>query len=96
MQFPAVLNMFIEKTKLNSILTNDLRRKEKFSKNVHSYRPGLFKSRNLMCWNSILEYLVFSLFVLDYFGLFSFGFRLSVHLELTSKSGDQKLLKDLC
>ena len=24
-----------------------------------------------------------------------FGFRLSVHLELTSKSGDQKMLKDL-
>ena len=38
---------------------------------------------------------MFNLFILDYFGLFSFGFRLSVHLELTSKSGDQKLLKDL-
>ena len=39
---------------------------------------------------------MFSLFILDYFGLLSFRFRLSVHLELTSKSGDQKLLKDLC
>ena len=38
---------------------------------------------------------MFNLFILDYFGLFSFGFRLSVHLELTSKSGNQKLLKDL-
>ena len=44
----------------------------------------------------MLEYFVFNLFILDYFGLFSFGFRLSAHLELTSKSGDQKLLKDLC
>ena len=39
---------------------------------------------------------MFDLFILDYFGLFSFGFRLSIDLELTSKSGDQKLLKDLC
>ena len=39
---------------------------------------------------------MFNLFILDYFGLFSFGFRLSVHLDLTSNSGDQKLLKDLC
>ena len=36
------------------------------------------------------------LFFLDYFVTFSVGFGLSVHLELTSKSGDQKLLKDLC
>ena len=36
-----------------------------------------------------------NLSILDYFGLFSFGFRLSVHLDLTSKSGYQKLLKDL-
>ena len=44
--------------------------------------------------NSIYKskYLVFNLFILDYFGLFNFGFRLSVHLDLTSKSGDQKLL----
>ena len=55
-----------------------------------------FNSLNLLCWNSILEYLVFYLFVVDYFGLFSFGFRLSVHFDLTSKSGGQKLLKDLC
>ena len=39
---------------------------------------------------------MFNLFFLDYFVTFSFGFRLSVHLELISKSGDQKLLKDLC
>ena len=54
------------------------------------------KSLNLLCWISNPEYFVYNLFILDYFGLFSFGFRLSVHLELTSKSGDQKLLKDLC
>ena len=54
-----------------------------------------FKSLNLLCCNSILEYFVFNLFILGYFGLFSFGFRLSVHLDLTSKSGDQKLMKDL-
>ena len=42
-----------------------------------------------------MEYCV-NLFILDYFGLFSFGFRLSVHLDLTSKSGDQKMMKDLC
>ena len=56
-----------------------------------------FKSQNLLCWNSILLYLdkfVFNLFFLDYFVTFSVGFRL--HLELTSKSGVQKLLKDLC
>ena len=39
---------------------------------------------------------MFNLFILDYFGLFSFGFRLSVLLDLTSKSGDQKLQEDLC
>ena len=51
-----------------------------------------FKSLNLLCWNSMLDYFVFNLFILDYFQLFSFGFRLSVHLDLTSKFGDQKLL----
>ena len=39
-----------------------------------------------------MEYFVFNLFILDYFGLFGFGFRLSVHLNLTSKSGDKTLL----
>ena len=39
---------------------------------------------------------MFVLFFLDYFVTFSVGFELSVHLELSSKSGDQKLLKDLC
>ena len=38
---------------------------------------------------------MFDLFFLDYFVTFIVGFGLSVHLELTSKSGDQKLLKDL-
>ena len=36
---------------------------------------------------------MFNLFILDYFGLFSFGFKLSVHLDLISKPGDQKLLR---
>ena len=36
---------------------------------------------------------MFNLLILDYFGLFSFVFRLSVHLDFNSKSGDQKLLK---
>ena len=27
-----------------------------------------FKSLNLLCWNSLLEYFVFNLFILDYFG----------------------------
>ena len=39
---------------------------------------------------------MFDLFFLDYFVTFSVGFGLSVHLELSSKPGDQKLLKDLC
>ena len=42
MQFSAVLNIFIVKTKLNSTFTNDLKRKENFSKNVHSYRVCSF------------------------------------------------------
>ena len=42
MQFSAVLNMFIVKTYLNSIFTNDLKRKENFSKNVQSYRVCSF------------------------------------------------------
>ena len=39
---------------------------------------------------------MFNLFILDYFVLFSFGFRLNVHLDLTLKSGDQTLLNELC
>ena len=39
---------------------------------------------------------MFNLFILDYFELFCFGFRLSGHLDITSNSGDKKLLKDLC
>ena len=42
MQFSAVLNIFIVKTMLNSTFTNDLKRKENFSKNVHSYRVCSF------------------------------------------------------
>ena len=38
---------------------------------------------------------MFDLFFLDYLVTFSVGFGLGVHLELTFKSGDQKLLKDL-
>ena len=56
---------------------------------------SLFIILSLLCWNSNLEYFVFIFFILDYFELFIFGFSLSVHLELTLKSGDQKLLKDL-
>ena len=37
---------------------------------------------------------MFDLFFLVYFVTFSVGVRLSLHLELTSKSGDQKLPKD--
>ena len=43
MQFSAVVNRFIVKTKLNSTFTNDLKRKEFFSKNVYSCRLSLFK-----------------------------------------------------
>ena len=39
---------------------------------------------------------MFDLFFLDYFVTFSVRFGLNVHLELNLKSGDQKLLKDLC
>ena len=39
---------------------------------------------------------MFNVLILDYFGLFSFGFRLSVYLDLTLKSGDQKVLQNLC
>ena len=39
---------------------------------------------------------MFDLFFLDYFVAFSVGFRQTVHLELSSRSGDQKPLKDLC
>ena len=37
-----------------------------------------------------------NLFFLDYFVTFSVRFGLSVHLELTSKTGDQKQLTKLC
>ena len=38
---------------------------------------------------------MFDLFFLDYFVTFSVVLGLSAHLELTLKSGDQKLLKEL-
>ena len=43
MQFSATVNRFIVKTYLNSAFTNDLKRKEFFSKNVNSCRLSLFK-----------------------------------------------------
>ena len=43
MQFSATVNRFIVKTYLNSAFTNDLKRKENFSKNVNSCRLSLFK-----------------------------------------------------
>ena len=47
MQFSAVLNMFIVKTYLNSTFTNDLKRKDFFSKNVQSYRVCSFKENEI-------------------------------------------------
>ena len=38
---------------------------------------------------------MFNLFILDYFGLFSFGFRQSVHLDLTSKIWGSETTKRL-
>ena len=43
MQFSVIVIRFIVKTYLNSAFTNDLKRKEKFSKNAHSCRLNLFK-----------------------------------------------------
>ena len=48
MQFSAVLDIFIVKKYLNSIFTNDLKRKYFFSKNVHSYRLSLFKTGDIL------------------------------------------------
>ena len=39
---------------------------------------------------------MFDLFYPDYFVTFNVGFGLSVYLELTLNSRDQKLLKDSC
>ena len=44
MQFSAIVSRFIVKTELNSAFTNDLKRKEFFSKNVHSCRLCLFNN----------------------------------------------------
>ena len=54
--------------------------KSKFHKGIFEIISP-FISLNLLSWNYILEYFVFNLFILDYIGLFSFGFRLSVHLD---------------
>ena len=43
MHLSAIVNRFIVKTELNSAITNDLQRKENFSKNLHSCRLSLFK-----------------------------------------------------
>ena len=53
MQFSAVLNMFIVKTYLNSVFTNDLKRKENFSKNVQSYRVCSFNESSGSNHNSM-------------------------------------------
>ena len=42
MQFSATVNRFIVETELNSAFKNDLKRKDFFSKNVHSCRLSLF------------------------------------------------------
>ena len=46
-QFSVVLSIFIVKTYLNSTFTNDLKRKQNFSKNVHSYRLCSFNQPDL-------------------------------------------------
>ena len=51
-----------------------------------------FKSLNLLCWNSILEYLVFNLFILDYFGLFSFGFRFGIKFKIWGSETAERLV----
>ena len=58
MQFLAVLNIFIVKTKLNSTFTNDLKRKYFFSKNVHSYRVCSFNAtigKKVVCFSRLLK-----------------------------------------
>ena len=56
MQFSAIVNRFIVKTKLNSAFTNDSKRKENFSKNVHSCRLSLFND-SFFCKRPILIYI---------------------------------------
>ena len=58
MQFSAIVNRFFVKTYLNSAFTNDLKRNEKFSKNVHSCRLSLFKLRVLKALNRD-KYMIF-------------------------------------
>ena len=48
MQFSAKCNRFIVKTLLNSTFTNDLKRKDNFSKNVHSCTLSLFNATHLI------------------------------------------------
>ena len=58
MQCSAIVNRFFVKTYLNSAFTNDLKRKEKISKNVHSCRLSLFKLRVLKPLNRD-KYMIF-------------------------------------
>ena len=48
MQFSAVVNRFIVEAYLNSIFTNDLKRKENFSENVHNCGLGHFKQLSVL------------------------------------------------
>ena len=62
MQFSATVNRFIVKTLLNSAFTNDLKRKEIFSKNVHSCRLRLFKTPVLGAQkNGLIEMVLLSI-----------------------------------
>ena len=59
MQFSAIVNRFIVKTYLNSTFTNDFKRKDFFSENVHSYRLSLFKETKSATMN-IFRFFLFS------------------------------------
>ena len=61
MQLSAVLNIFIVKTYLSSIFTNDLKRFF-FSKNVHSYRSSLFNEYRSTNARFYLYYMTLRLF----------------------------------
>ena len=47
MHYSDVTNIFIVKILLNSIFTNDLKRKDFFSKNFHSCRLSHFKALSM-------------------------------------------------
>ena len=48
--FSAIVNRFIVKAKLNSNITNDLKRKDFFSENVHKCRLSHFKPTLQTIW----------------------------------------------